>query len=273
MTFREAREELRKAGIESDLQDAALLFEKFCGVPESTLLAFPDREYDSPALRAALQRRAERFPLQYILGEWQFFRQRYEVSPACLIPRQDTEILVEQAIRLLPQGAFFADLCTGSGCIAVSVLAERQDTRAVAVELSEEALELAKRNAVRNGVEKRFTGVRGDVLHADFLTPEKPAAILSNPPYIPTAVVPTLSPEVRSEPNMALDGGADGMLFYRALLQVADRWLPDDGFCLFEIGFDQGEEICRLANSAGFSCRIHKDYGGQDRVVELRRTF
>ena len=273
MTFREAREELRKAGIESDLRDAALLFEKFCGVPESILLAFPDREYESPALQAALKRRAERFPLQYLIGEWQFFRQRYEVSPACLIPRQDTEVLVEHAIRLLPQGAFFADLCTGSGCIAVSVLAERQDTRAVAVELSEEALALANRNAARNGVEKRFEGVPGDVLHADFLTAEKPAAILSNPPYIPSDVIRTLSPEVRTEPNVALDGGADGLVFYRALLQIAQKWLKADGFCLFEIGFDQGEAIGRLAKSAGFSCKVHRDYGGQDRVAELRRTF
>ena len=273
MTFREAREKLRKAGIESDLQDAALLFEKFCGVSESTLLAFPDREYDSPALKAALQRRAERFPLQYIVGEWQFFRQRYEVSPACLIPRQDTEVLVERAIRLLPQGAFFADLCTGSGCIAISVLAERRDTRAVAVELSARALEIAKRNALRNGVADRFEGIRGDILRAGFLTGEKPAAILSNPPYIPSAVIPTLAPEVQKEPRMALDGGADGMTFYRALLRIAREWLRQEGFCLFEIGFDQGEKICRLAESVGFSCEIRKDYGGQDRVAELRRTF
>lgn len=273
MTFREAREKLRQAGIESDSRDAALLFEKFCGVSESVLFADPDREYESQALQTALKRRAEHFPLQYLIGEWSFFRQQYEVTPACLIPRQDTEILVEHAIRSLPQGAFFADLCTGSGCIAISVLAERQDTHAVAVELSADALALAKRNALQNGVEKRFEGIAGDVLHADFLTAEKPAAILSNPPYIPSGVIPTLAPEVRAEPRMALDGGADGLVFYRALLRIAQKWLRTDGFCLFEIGFDQGEEIRRLAECAGFFCTVHKDYGGQDRIAELRRTI
>ncbi len=273
MTFWQAREKLRKAGIESDLPEAALLFEKFCGVSETELLADPGREYGNPALLQALQRRTEHYPLQYLIGEWSFYRQRYEVSPACLIPRQDTEILVEQAIRLLPQGAFFADLCTGSGCIAISVLAERQDTEAVAVELSEEALALAERNAVRNGVKGRFEGIRGDILHPDFLNRESPAAILSNPPYIPSKVIPTLAQEVRVEPRMALDGGEDGMVFYRALLQIANQWLRPDGFCLFEIGFDQGEAIGRLALSAGFSCKIHKDLGGMDRLAELRRTF
>ena len=273
MTFREARNFLRRAGIETDARDAALLFERFCGVPEAGLLTDPDREFDNPELQNALQKRAERIPLQYLLGEWTFYRQRYRVTPDCLIPRQDTEVLVELAVRMLPPGAYFADLCTGSGCIAVSTLAERRDTRAIAVELSAKALELAEYNAALNGVKDRFNGVFGDVLKTLSFGDEKPAAILSNPPYIRSDVIPTLEREVQAEPRMALDGGADGMIFYRALVQIAREWLHKDGFCLFEIGFDQGEAIRELARTVGFSCRIHRDLGGQDRVAELRRTF
>jgi release factor glutamine methyltransferase len=139
------------------------------------------------------------------------------------------------------------------------------------VELSPDALEIAKRNAKRNGVEGRYTAVLGDVLapSADWITAEKPMAILSNPPYIRTDVIEGLSPEVGHEPRMALDGGADGLIFYRALLELATSWLADGGFCLFEIGYDQGDELRELAAAHGFSCEIKKDLGGCDRVAIL----
>jgi len=270
MTYKELCEALRAVGIESAEWDAALLAERFCGVTQGELLSDPERELEGAALVDALRCRCEREPLQYLLGEWEFYRQSYEVTPDCLIPRSDTEVLVEQAIERLPRDAHFVDFCTGSGCIAISVLAERPDLTGVAVELSNGALEVAARNARRNGVSNRLILRKQDVLS---LTPEleRYDAILSNPPYIPTNVVDTLAPEVQREPRMALDGGADGLIFYRALMKIASVSLKKDGFCLFEIGFDQGDALRSLAEENGFLCEIKKDYGGCDRVALLHR--
>lgn len=275
MTYSEICALLRRAGVESAEWDAQLLLEHFCGADRLTLVTGAERDYASPALEDAVRRRAAREPLQYLLGTWDFWRQTYEVSPQCLIPRPDTEILVEEAIRLLPDGAFFADLCTGSGCIAISVLAERPDTRALAAELSADALGIAQRNAERNGVSDRFLGMQADVLQLtdDFWSRyPAPDAILSNPPYIRTDVLGTLAPEVQREPQMALDGGADGLLFYRALTSMAEERLKPGGICLFEIGFDQGPALRELAVDHGFSCDIRRDYGGCERVAILRRN-
>lgn len=269
MTYREICEAFRRAGIDTPEWDAQLLAEHLCRADRLSLLADPHRDLTSPLLEDAVRRRCAREPLQYLLGEWEFYRQRYEVSPDCLIPRADTEILVEEAIKRLPKGAFFADLCTGSGCIAVSVLAERPDTRGLAVELSPKALELAERNARRNGVSERFSSVQADILQFPSHLYPRPHAILSNPPYIRSDVISTLAPEVLLEPRMALDGGEDGLIFYRALITLAREWLADGGFCLFEIGFDQGDAVTELAARAGFSCTLRQDYGGCDRVAVL----
>ncbi|MBR7097902.1 MAG: peptide chain release factor N(5)-glutamine methyltransferase [Clostridia bacterium] len=269
MTYREICDAFRRAGIETPEWDAQLLAERFCRTDRLSLLSDPNRDLHAPLLGDAVRRRCAREPLQYLLGEWEFYRQRYEISPDCLIPRADTEILVEEAVKRLPKGAFFADLCTGSGCIAVSVLAERPDTRALAVELSPRALELAERNARRNGVSERFSPLQADVLHFSSHLHPRPHAILSNPPYIRSEIVPTLPPEVQKEPRMALDGGEDGLIFYRALVKLAREWLDDGGFCLFEIGFDQGDAITELAAREGFSCTLRQDYGGCDRVAIL----
>lgn len=272
MTYLDICRELRGAKIESPEWDAQLLIEHFCGLARIEVLADPERELSCPALGEAVRRRCAREPLQYLIGVWDFYHQTYEVSPHCLIPRSDTEILVEEAIKMLPRGAFFADLCAGSGCIGISVLAERADTRALAVELSPDAWALAKRNAARNGVADRYTAILGDVLDAsaDWISSEKPMAILSNPPYIRTDVIPSLSPEVGHEPHMALDGGEDGLIFYRALLDLAKGWLAEGGFCLFEIGYDQGDALMEMAGERGFSCVIRRDLGGCDRVAILR---
>ncbi len=274
MTYKEICKMLHDAGVDAPEWDTQELIGHYCHADRRQILSEPDVEWNNEALRAAVARRCSREPLQYILGEWTFYRQTYAVSPACLIPRSDTECLVEEAIGRLPKGAFFADLCTGSGCIAVSTLAERQDTAAVAVELSEEALELAGKNALRNGVADRLSLEHGDIFKLDnafFDRYPKPQAILSNPPYIRTEVIDGLQREVAWEPHMALDGGKDGLLFYRTLLQIASTWLSEEGFCLFEIGYDQGADLCALAGQHGFFCKIIKDLGGCDRVAVLHR--
>lgn len=271
MTYRQICDRLREAGIESAGWDAALLIEHFVGVDASCVPLDPDREYSSPSLCEAVEKRAARAPLQYIIGEWQFYRQTYEVSEDCLIPRADTEILVEEAIRRLPEGAVFADLCTGSGCIAVSVLAERADTTAVAVEKFPRTLRLAERNARRNGVAERFCPICADILQDGFLpTDARFDAILSNPPYIRRDALDALAPELFAEPRAALDGGEDGLLFYRRILRACGRYLKKDGFLLLEIGYDQADAIRELAAAEGYSsCTILRDLGGCDRVAIL----
>ena len=266
MTLAELTRRLREGGIPDAETDARLLISHLFGVKSAALFAEPAREYESEALTRALSRRLAREPLQYILGEVAFFEELYEVSSDCLIPRSDTELLVEYAIRHLPKGARFADLGTGSGCIAVSVLAHRNDLSAVAADISDRALSLAAKNAEKNGVRARFTPVLTDMRAPDTSLFEGVSAILSNPPYIVRGVLSTLAPELAYEPRLALDGGEDGLDFYRAVLDGFDVPLY-----LFEIGFDQGDALISLAKSHGLCAEIHKDLGGCDRLAVLKR--
>ncbi len=250
---REVAERLLAAGVENAAWEAQLLCEKF----------------DGDALEAAVIRRVQRYPLQYILGEWGFWRESYEVSEHCLVPRPDTEHLVEQAIRRLPEQARFLDLCTGSGCVAISVLCSRPDTSAVAVDLFEQTLALAARNAARNGVPERVEFRLADVL-AGCDEENVYDAILSNPPYIQNEVVPTLADEVKHEPAAALCGGEDGLDFYRAILSKWRKALKRGGFFLFEIGYDQADALKSLAAEHGLAATVFRDFGGNDRVVLLQ---
>lgn len=272
ISYRDLCKALRDAGAEEADFEAALLAERFCGLSRAALLADPARMLDHAALADAIERRRQGEPIQYILGEWDFFRERYFVSPHCLIPRPETELLVERAIGLLPKGARFADLCTGSGCIAVSTLANRPDCTGVAVDLFPETLALAQKNATRNGVDTRLSFVRADVLSPTCLA-EYPSfdAILSNPPYINSDVVPTLERELFFEPAAALDGGRDGLDFYRAIVKNFASRLTEGGFMLFEIGYDQEDAIKGIAAAHGFACAVEKDLAGQPRMALLTR--
>ncbi|MBQ7381274.1 MAG: peptide chain release factor N(5)-glutamine methyltransferase [Clostridia bacterium] len=263
---------LKDAGIEGAETEAALLLAHFFGVNRAQFLSFPEREYESDALYSALDRRCEHYPLQYIFGEWDFFEETYFVTESCLIPRADTECLVEQAISLLPKNARFADLCTGSGCIAISTLTHRTDCSALALDLFEETLDVAKRNAERNGVTDRLQFRLADVLTPTALEgEEKFDAILSNPPYIRTAVIDSLEEELFSEPRAALDGGSDGLCFYRAILSHHTKHLKEGGFLLLEIGFDQKEDIEALALCHGYTCEVRCDLSGNPRTAFLRK--
>jgi release factor glutamine methyltransferase len=271
MTLNDAIKALKDVGVESAEHDARLLFAHFGNfLPHELVLktaTISDELIEKP-----LSERINRRPLQYIIGEVGFYREVYEVSEACLIPRSDTEILVETAIRILPINAKFADLCTGSGCIAVSTLAERPDTTAVALEKFPTTLALAEKNAKKNGVDARFCGILDDVLTVpEKITEHGPFdAILSNPPYIPTKDIEALSPEVHAEPLAALDGGEDGLLFYRAILKNYAPLLKKDGFFLFEIGFDQADALTALGKEHCFThIRVLRDFGGNDRVVYI----
>ena len=210
-------------------------------------------------------------PLAYVLGEWYFYGLTFKLNNDCLIPRADTEHIVEMAIGLIPRGGRFIDLCSGSGCIAISVLHNRPDLQGDAVEISPEAFAISCENAVLNGVSDRFHAVNGDIFK--FTTEEKYDCIISNPPYIRSEVIPTLDSSVKDyEPMRALDGGESGMDFYLFILREYRNMLKNGGCFIFEIGYDQREDICRVARELGYGeCTVTKDYGGNDRVAVVRQ--
>lgn len=271
MTLFDVERRLRAVGIENAACEALWLSEHFTKLSELRLRA--GEVFENAALEEAIERRCGRYPLQYLLGEWPFYRQTYRVTPDALIPRSDTEVLVAEAIRRLPKGAHFADLCTGSGCIAISVLAERPDTTAVAVDKFEATLALARENAVRNRVSERLTPLLCDLLRPDLQIPLDPFdAVLCNPPYIRSEVIRTLEPELSAEPRAALDGGEDGLIFYRTLLSAASFRIKPNGFFLFEIGYDQADALRALGQEHGFAhIEIGRDLSGNDRTVLLSR--
>ncbi len=232
---------------------------------------------DPDALERALARLKAGVPVAHLLGEWDFYDLTFFVSEQCLIPRPDTEHLAEYLIKHLPQNAFFWDVCCGSGCIAITVLKHRPDTKALAVDLSDGALEIARKNAHRHGVEDRIIIRKADVLK-DLPDADAPDAIVSNPPYIASAAVDTLDESVRNyEPRMALDGGEDGLDFYRVLLSrfaPALKQADTDAsapFLVLEIGYDQGDALREMAKALlpAWSVEVRKDYAGNDRVVIL----
>ncbi len=266
MTYSEICRILREAGIDECAYEARLICQELGGGFDIL------KDYDREELLIAVNKRAARYPLQYILGKWWLANCTFEVNEDCLIPRQDTELIIELARDLLPENAAFADLCTGSGCIAISVLELRSDTRADACELYPKTLELAVKNAEINGVSARFAPVLGDVLKKETLKDKKYSAIISNPPYIESRVVKTLEKEVMFEPSVALDGGEDGLVFYRAIVENFADNLEEDGFFLFEIGYDQADSLKEIASLHGFDCKIYKDLGKNDRAALLTRN-
>jgi len=272
MNLKEAIELLKNAGVDSPEKDALLLAEHFCGISPVLAKLSPEKDLDFPDFSAAIYRRAKREPLQYIIGRWYFMNEEYIVSPDCLIPRSETELLTEKVIASLPKNGALLDLCCGSGCIAISSLASRSDCSAVAVDLFPATLEIAKKNAELNSVSNRIEFLKSDVTDARSEKPSKKFdVIVSNPPYIKTDVIKTLEPELAHEPVQALDGGADGLIFYRSILSYWTQLLKDGGTVLFEIGYDQGADLCSIANENDMTCEIIKDFSKLDRIAEIRR--
>ncbi len=267
MKLSEAINVLTKAGIENPRHDARELFRKIGKLKDYELLS-PSASSDLPELLCAVKRRAEREPLQYILGEVDFYRESYEITPDCLIPRQETELLVDFAVKNIPSGKKFIDLCTGSGCIAVSTLCNTKDTYALAVDLSKGALRVAEKNAERNGVPDRINFLCKDVLKEPVA--DSAFAVLSNPPYVTEAAYSTLAPEIYKEPKMAFLAGEDGLIFYRTIISLYNDKIEKGGFFAFEIGYDQGDSLREIAKLHGMSVQIIKDYSGHDRIAVLK---
>ncbi len=232
-----------------------------------------ERFPEGPELDEAFRRLAAGEPVQYITGIAYFYDETYHVSPDCLIPRPDTERLVELAVKFVGSSKMrMLDLGTGSGCIAISTAAHCSDLAVTAVDISPGALELAEKNALHNGVADRVSFMLADMRDSGFIgsLPDGGFDIIaSNPPYIATGVLPTLDRSVRLEPMLALDGGPDGLDFHRTILKDYRKKLAPGGVMLLEIGYDQSGAVHALAEEYGYICKIHRDYGGNDRVAEL----
>lgn len=227
-------------------------------------------EAEAETYRDLIAKRANRIPLQYLTGTQEFMGLEFEVSRATLIPRQDTEVLVEEVMKYA-DGKQILDLCTGTGCIIVSLATLCSLRRAVGTDISEAAIETAMRNAKKHKAEVFFYS--GDLFDALPQTEEWFDIIVSNPPYIPSAVIETLMPEVKEhEPMTALDGEADGLAFYRRIICEAGNHLNAGGRVFFEIGCEQAEAVKKLLEESGFSeVVVRKDYAGLDRVVSAVR--
>lgn len=277
-------EQLRKQNIGEDKLDARLLLEYVCGTDRNTLLVHGDREVsesEQERYQLLIEKRAQHVPIQHLTGEQEFMGLTFEVNEHVLVPRQDTEILVEEVMKNLHDGMRILDMCTGSGCILLSLLQYSNDCIGVGVDLSAEALAVAEENYARLKAEKPgmdATFVQSDLFEAlEAALQDQPSGkqgkkfdiIVSNPPYIRTDVIDTLMPEVREhEPLMALDGTADGLHFYREITRKAKDYMNRGGMLYYEIGYDQAAEVTAIMQAEGFQeIEVVKDFAGLDRVV------
>jgi release factor glutamine methyltransferase len=263
----------RRAGIETPELDARLLAEVAFGLDRLELVN-REREPAPAEALAKMQLMAERRlrgePVTRILGEREFFGLTFKLNEATLVPRPETEMLVVRTLQLLegrPRKRIL-DLGTGSGCIAISVLTESPSATAVAVDLSNDAILAAEANAEVHGVAKRFDARKGSWFEP-LKAGESFDVIVSNPPYIASETIATLKPEVKDhDPHLALDGGADGLDAYRAIVAGAPAWLKPDGWVVVEVGADQGHLVKALFTKAGLvEVAIEKDLAGLDRMV------
>lgn len=258
---------LTEAGIEEAKSDTLLLLDGICQVTRNDILLHGEAVLDdglAQAFEEALTRRCKRIPVQYITGVQNFMGLDFSVNENVLIPRFDTEILVEEVMKHLHDGFSILDMCTGSGCILLSLLHYSNNCVGVGVDVSEAALAVAKQNCEKLGLTASF--LQSNLFEKVEGTYD---IIVSNPPYIKTNVIPTLMEEVKGhEPMLALDGMEDGLYFYRKIVDECPDYLCRGGMLFFEIGYDQGEAVSRLMKETGFKevCVI-KDYAGLDRVV------
>lgn len=271
MTLREAIASLSAAGVPDPKNDAILLFTHVSGRSRASVMFSLDDDISGEPyfndFLTALNRRREREPLQYIVGKWSFYGDEYKVSPACLIPRPDTETVVDESLALLPPHARVADLCCGSGCIGIALL-RNSDAFCDSVDISPDAIEIARENATSLGVSHRIRFIVGDVFD-DTLLKGKYDLITSNPPYIRRGCASGLEPELTFEPAIALFGGDDGMDFYRAIVKNFKSRLTPDGAFVFEIGYDQASEIALVAQENKMSTRIVCDLEDRPRAAIL----
>lgn len=269
--YEEGRQALASADIAEAKLDARLLLEDVCGTNRNTLLAHPEYEVPEEQYRRyqdVIHRRKKHVPLQYITGVQDFMGLNFKVSEKVLIPRQDTEVLVEEVMKHLHDGMSVLDMCTGSGCILLSLLHYSNDCAGTGADISNEALKVAWENA-------EALQLKPVLLQSNLFGQIEGSfdVIVSNPPYIESAVMETLMPEVRdNEPWIALDGGADGLYFYNKIIEESKKFLNGGGHLFFEIGCNQAEAVSKKMILEGYQdVTVKKDFSGLDRVVYGRK--
>jgi len=262
----------KERGIDSPRLEAEILLACALGIRRIDLYVRHDQIVDDAGrarFRDMVRRRQEGCPTAHIVGKKEFYSLDFAVSPATLIPRPDTELLVDEAQRLAKTipSPLIADIGTGTGCVAVALAHRLPKARIVAVDISPEALETARGNATRLGVSERVEFRLGDLLAP--LAGLRPDLTVSNPPYIPTAEIPGLDPEVRDhDPRLALDGGSDGLDFYRVLARRGRHWLLGSGRLMLEHGDGQGPAIGELFAREGWGeISAEKDLSGRERIL------
>lgn len=278
MTVRELLEQgirlLEQAGVEESASDAWILLEYVTGLDRAhyymEMMSAVSADKEQRYLEL-IKQRSGRVPVQQITNEAWFMGLPFFVNEHVLIPRLDTEVLVENVLKTVRPGMRILDMCTGSGCILLSLLHEEKSLKGVGADISPDALDVARRNSVQLGLDERAEFVRTDLFEA-IPGDEKFDIIVSNPPYIRSDVIPGLMEEVRDhEPLLALDGHEDGLFFYRRIVREAGRCLKPGGRLFFEIGFDQGDALRELLTEAGYKdVAITKDLAGLNRVAEGR---
>ncbi len=266
-----AADKMTAVQIENASADAWLLMEWLFDINRSFFLVHGTEEVPEDLEKKYLElveKRCTHIPLQYLTGQQEFMGIPFKVTPDVLIPRQDTEVLVEEALKYLKPGQTVLDVCTGSGCIAISLKSFVPDADVTALDISEKALLVAAENSKNNELPVQF--VCSDLFSA---ITDKYDMIVSNPPYIPSEVIKTLMPEVRDhEPMLALDGTEDGLYFYDKITKDSVNFLKEGGMLIYEIGHDQGEAVSEMMRASGYEdVRVIKDLAGLDRVVVGRR--
>lgn len=269
--YNDIKRRLQAAGIEDYGFEARVIIRHITGFDNKKIML----NYNMPLSAAAqsklgeiIKRRVARCPLQYILGEWSFYGLNFKVGEGVLIPRPDTETVVDTALKLISEKAApkVLDLCAGSGAIGISIAANRPDSRVYLLEKYEKAANYLKENIKQNMV-NNAQYISGDVLKCDGAG-QLYDLIVSNPPYIASADMKTLQPEVKYEPEAALDGGEDGLMFYRAITENYKSAIAPGGSICFEVGINEAQSVREILRSAGFSgVETRKDLAGVDRVV------
>lgn len=277
--YSSVRRLLEQSGADSPGFDARCIFEQVFGTPFPAIMMereLPVTDEAAEKIYSMTKRRCEGFPLQYILGEWEFFGYPFKVGEGTLIPRPDTETLVEQVLEICRDSGMtspkIADLCSGTGCIAVTLKKELPGAEVFAVELSDEALLYLRENTGRNGADIH-------IIHADVLDNKTARSfseldiIVSNPPYLTREDMLTLQTEVSYEPEMALFGGADGLDFYRKITRIWRDSLKTGGFLAYEFGLDQHEAVSRILKENGFTnIKLSRDTAGIIRTAAAQKA-
>lgn len=267
---------LRENHIQNPILDAQLILANLLKVDKLYIMTNIDQKISQDIEKNFINdilKRTKNMPLQYIVGLQEFMGLTFNVNSNVLIPRPDTEILVEEVIKKIkPEKNYdILDIGTGSGCISISLAKFIENCQIFSVDISSEALKIAKDNAKLNDVEDKIVFLNGDIFEP-FISGEKFDIMVSNPPYIETDVIETLDANVRDyEPRLALDGGIDGMDYYRRIINQADKYLNSNGLIFFEIGFKQANSTINLLKENGFAdINIAKDLAGLDRVISAR---